>query len=288
MAFSEEHHDQEGWDEEEEPNLQPSAEKLEIARQQFEQMMAMPNDNKEHNEKEMQSQDSEEDGFSGTKTIKLAVLSNQKSPPPLTTMLKERRMKEIQLLSTLSKSDKAINDLWALWIAERGRSAAARILEAEEQMSVESWNEAEQTLLSLIDEYGIHWAEPLNRLATLYYMQGKNEESKALCELVLDIKPWHFGALSGIVMVCTAMNDAAGARYWAEKRLPPGPSEKRSAWTNTVIEKAKQSLQEAALVGRKPIGQEEVEFRRFRAHLEETVNIQDVRNVGDESVDAWQ
>ena len=52
-------------------------------------------------------------------------------------------------------------------------------------MDQRQWGEAEQVLRDLIEENGIHWVEPVNRLATLLYMQGRLEESKHLCEVVL-------------------------------------------------------------------------------------------------------
>lgn len=301
----ENHHDEDENAENGHDILEMSAESVELARQQFEEMMSMPNDNQEPQSKtktihssnsggssssssnsNSRTKDAEERNIIATRTINKAVLSNRNSPPPLTAILRERRLKEIQLLSTLHNSDDAVNELWALWIAERGPTAAANLLHAEELMSVESWTEAEQLLLTLIDTHGIHWAEPVNRLATLYYMQGRVEESKALCELVLETKPWHFGALSGIVLVCTAMNDAVGARMWAARRLPPvigGPSvsggERRNTWTERAVDDAEESLRRASLVGRsKSIGVEEVEFRTFRAKLEE-----DVQRLGGEA-----
>ncbi len=275
---------------------------LEEAREQFESMMSMPNDNidrqkekEKHLEDDLELLDSLDPTLSknilATKSIRNAVLSKQDSPPPLTAIMRERRLKEIQLISTLAHSDKAINELWALWIAERGAAAAATLLHAEELMSVESWHEAEQSLLGLIDDHGVHWAEPVNRLATLYYMQSRYEESRVLCEIVLDSKPWHFGALSGIVLVCTAMNDASGAREWANKRLPPLLNEnydsngRRNAWTNKAVNDAKESLSKASLVGRsRDIGEKEIEFRNFRARMEEQIQ----EDEGNDSSDAWQ
>jgi hypothetical protein len=294
MVFSNDSNDDEDDDDDTLESIQPSSESLERARQLFEQMMAMPNDNKETNEKEIASAspDADERYILATKTINKAVLSNRHSPPPLTAILRERRLKEIQLLGTLAHSDEAVNELWALWIAERGPASASNILHVEQLMSVESWNDAEVLLLSLIEEHGLHWAEPVNRLATLYYMLGRYQESKALCEIVLDTKPWHFGALSGIVLVCTAMNDASGARLWADQRLPP-PGDRRTAWTQRAIENAKESLRQASLVGRsREIGQEEIMFRQFRAQLENNLRGDfgedgDGGSDGEASFDAW-
>ncbi len=291
MVFSNGRSGDDSEDDDDEPiPIQASPEILENARQRFESMMSMPSDNTAK-EMEFSSVEEKERFDRGTRTISKAVLSNLNSPPPLTSILKERRLAEIELLKSLRHSDNAMNDLWSLWIAERGPEEASKLLHAEELISVESWTDAEMTLLSLIEEHGIHWTEPVNRLATLYYMLGRYDESKALCELVLDIKPWHFGALSGIVLVCTAKNDASGARHWANMRLPP-PGERRNQWTESAVQNAKKSLHAASLVGRdRDIGFEEIEFRRFRAQLEENVESSGKHEdggFGENSFDAWQ
>jgi hypothetical protein len=262
----------------------PESASLETARGQFEQMMGMPKDNQEivEEEESYTALDEEERLSIRTKTLKKFI---KESPPPLTAIMRERRLKEIELLSSLKTSDQGLNELWSLWFGERGPEAAEKLIHADDLMNVESWSEAEDFLLNLIDEHSMHWVEPVNRLATLYYMERRYEESKALCEIVLDSKPWHFGALSGIVLVCTAMNDVSGARYWTEQRLPPH-GERRFSWVENAIKEAKKSLKKASIVGRdRSIGIEEVEFRKFRSTLEQTMK----ESTGDdESYDAWQ
>ena len=58
-------------------------------------------------------------------------------------------------------------------------------------------------------------AEPVNRLATLRFLEGDFEDSARLCLRVLHDKPWHFGASSGIVMVYAQMGNADDAKRWA-------------------------------------------------------------------------
>lgn len=169
-------------------------------------------------------------------------------PPPLTTTALERRKNEIRLLKSLEGNDNALSDLWALWFAERGAGAAADLLSAEELAGrgPNKWPEAEKRLRQIIEEHGVYWAEPVNRLATLLYQQGRLEESKALCEVVLSIKPWHFGALSGIVMVCASLGDTVNARIWADRRLPPlqpkGDNERREVWVKRATTEARKSV----------------------------------------------
>jgi hypothetical protein len=92
----------------------------------------------------------------------------------------------------------------------------------------------------------------MNKLATLYYMTGQHQKSKELCLLVLQVKPWHFGALSGIVLVCTAMKDVTGARFWADRRLPPmvpihTSGDRRSQWVQRAVQDAKERLDRAVV-----------------------------------------
>lgn len=197
------------------------------------------------------------------------------SQPPLTTIMRERKVTELKLLESLDTSDDAVNELWALWFAERGPAAATLLLRAEELVSQgeTKWADAETLLWGLVEEYGVHWAEPVNRLATLMYLQGRLEESKTLCELVLESKPWHFGALSGIVLVCAGMNDVSGARLWADRRLPPllphnTSGDRRKMWVNRARDDAKNRLDR--LEKRSNIGMEEMEFRKMRNWLQHT------------------
>lgn len=151
------------------------------------------------------------------------------SPPQPTDVERKHLAREIELLSSLyqSENEEVITELWNHWFTERGHAAASELLHAEQLANLEdghelyNQDEAERIFRELIDEHGIYWAEPVNRLATLLFRQGRYEESKACCELVLAVKPWHFGALSGIVMVCSQMRDIVNAKIWADRRLAP-------------------------------------------------------------------
>lgn len=218
---------------------------------------------------------------------------NTITPPPLTTILRERKLTELTLLQSLDESDDAVNELWALWFAERGPQAATLLLRAEELVSMgteSKWQDAEELLWTLVEEHGIHWAEPLNRLATLYYLQGRMEESKALCEVVLQSKPWHFGALSGIVLVCAGMNDVSGARLWADRRLPAllpkhTSGDRRAVWVRRACVDATNCLERAEK--RSNIGLEEMEFRKMRNWLQ---HVEEEGEDGgeEEEEDSWQ
>jgi len=300
----------------EEGDEETSVESVERARQRFEDLMSVPQDNKPQKSSSSSSSSSSSKSLLSpslsvdealadtaksppnlaTLTRTIATLQSNLPPPPLTAILRERRLSELKLLSSLKDSDESINELWSLWFSERGPTAATILLRAEELVSQSSsqpqkLQEAESVLWGLIESYGLHWAEPVNRLATVLYLQGRLEESKALCEAVLDVKPWHFGALSGIVMVCAGLRDVSGARIWADRRLPALTPEqtsgsRRATWVNQACRDANDALLVAEKVGRDAgIGIEEVEYRRMRNQLEKGVRRTDESNDDD---DSWQ
>lgn len=169
-------------------------------------------------------------------------------PPPMTQSRKEQKLIEMHLLHSLQESDEALSDIWSHWFAEQGADPAAELLRGEELASrgPEHFDEAEQIFRDLIASHGLYWVEPINRLATLLYRQNRLQESKECCELVLTVKPWHFGALSGIVLVCTKMRDMVNAKMWADRRLPAfqaaGDNSQRKQWVNRVVNEATRSI----------------------------------------------
>jgi len=176
-------------------------------------------------------------------------------PPPLTSADRERRLTEIQLLKQLAGSDENNNEmalqlLWELWFSERGATAKKQLEQADAFMSEPShWSKCEVLLSNMIQEHGAYFTEPINRLATLYYLQGRYEESYRLCLVVLHSKPWHVGALSGIFMVCAQLSgdrrrDKA-RQYWSGKRLLPTTTTNRQEWVNRAVSDAEDALEQA-------------------------------------------
>ena len=157
---------------------------------------------------------------------KLQLESLLPPPPPLTSTERDRRLLEMELIEALATTDDASGQLWELWYSERGQEAKKKLAQADQYLAQGQSVLCEQMLKNMIEEYsfgnvGQCWVEPMNRLATIYFLQNRLEESYKLCLIVLLLKPWHFGALSGIVQVCTRLADRDNARSWATKCLPP-------------------------------------------------------------------
>jgi tetratricopeptide (TPR) repeat protein len=51
------------------------------------------------------------------------------------------------------------------------------------------------------------WAEAINKQATVLYMRDLADDSYDLCELVLEMKPHHFGAWHGLALCAVRLRD---------------------------------------------------------------------------------
>ncbi len=91
----------------------------------------------------------------------------------------------------------AMRALWECWLNEEGPQARTEIERGITRMDKADYASAEEVFAQLIVHFP-KWAEPINKLATVYYLQKRYEESLALCRQVVRMKPDHFGAWQGI------------------------------------------------------------------------------------------
>ena len=113
-------------------------------------------------------------------------------------------------------------------------------------------------------------------------------------ELILKIKPWHFGALSGIVQVCIGRGDRNGARFWAEQRLPNAVSGKsfppfsedgpmnprRQEWVEEQVNLAEKMLKKAERETKISFGEKDTYHQDIRENKSSLTD--------DEDESAWQ
>jgi hypothetical protein len=119
---------------------------------------------------------------------------------------------------------RATSLLWELWYNQAGDEARRRLDEAGGLMgSPRTAARAASLLEQLAKDYPA-WAEPLNRLATLRFMERKFTESIELCEQVLTLKPHHFACLSGLAMAYYNNREPEKARGAAERLSKVSPA----------------------------------------------------------------
>jgi len=95
--------------------------------------------------------------------------------------------------------------LWECWLNEEGPDARTAIDEAIRLMERGNLVDAERQFISLSRQFP-GWAEPINKHATILYMRGRASRSLELCELVVEMKPRHFGAWHGMALCAVKLH----------------------------------------------------------------------------------
>ena len=199
----------------------------------------------------------------------------------LTTARKQRLEREIELLkqldpdhpennsdySDLQNQELVVSELWSLWYGERGPMNERKLRDIEESLNNPSlWPDAEKKYMALIHEHCAekgklnlsNWVEPANRLATLLFLMGRFGESKQWCERILSTKPWHIGALSGVVVVCMKMGDKESVLKYSLMGLPNSSMQmrnRRQEWVQQNAQLAEKNLIRLEELNRKAYGE---------------------------------
>ena len=120
-------------------------------------------------------------------------------------------------------SDVVVPQLWNVWCSEKGMDAKREIKQCG------SWiNSGDPDLLErandrvkVLSEKFPNWAEPYNRMATIQFRLENYEAAQDIYKKALDLKPWHLGALNGMLMCHHVRGDQDGTKSWARQALPP-------------------------------------------------------------------
>ena len=238
----------------------------------------------------------------------------------LTSARKQRLEREIELIrqldpehpdnnpdySDLQNQELVVSQLWALWYGERGALNEQKLRAIEELLNdPEKWHQAENMYLELIREHCSidgsldnlslsNWVEPANRLATQLYFMGRLAESKKWCERIIRVKPWHIGALSGILMVCMKMGDKAGVMKYSVMGLPNLSDQMRNLrkdWVGQNVHFAQRSLTKLEESNRKAYGEPDKigVSSSNEMPVQETDSIESsVESSVDDETSAWQ
>ena len=115
--------------------------------------------------------------------------------------------------------------LWECWLNEEGPEARTDIDRAIKVMETGNFADAERQFIGLSQRFP-GWAEPVNRRATILYIRGRHARSMELCELVIEMKPYHFGAWHGIALCAVKLHHWRRAIEAAREALQIQPQAK--------------------------------------------------------------
>lgn len=115
--------------------------------------------------------------------------------------------------------------IWECWLNEEGPEARTAIDQAIQLMGRGNFVDAERAFICLSRQYP-GWAEPINKHATILYLRGRPKRSIDLCELVVEMKPRHFGAWHGMALCAVKLHQWRMAIESARQALEIQPQAK--------------------------------------------------------------
>ena len=121
-----------------------------------------------------------------------------------------------------AEAERLETEIWAIWYQNKDGQVNAWMNQGRVAMSIGDFDEAEAVYTQVI-ERDPAFAEGWNRRATLYFLMGRYEDSIADVTETLALEPRHFGALSGMGLIYTALEDEKTALGWFEKALEVNP-----------------------------------------------------------------
>jgi tetratricopeptide (TPR) repeat protein len=116
----------------------------------------------------------------------------------------------------------AQNALWAIWFRADGPENNALLQQVADLNGRERYAEAVDKASGLIAR-APKFAEAYNQRAIALYFQDKFAESAADCNKVLELNPYHFGALSGLVQCQMGMGQRLEALKTCRRALKLQP-----------------------------------------------------------------
>lgn len=119
------------------------------------------------------------------------------------------------LLSNLQHTDPNIRQvateaLWRHWYTQKGAYGAQILVRSQNLLEAGKARDAEALLTETVQDLP-DFSEAWNRRAVLYYLQGRYWQAIADCEKVLDLVPYHFGALHGLGLSHAALGNHTAA-----------------------------------------------------------------------------
>ncbi len=113
--------------------------------------------------------------------------------------------------------------IWTIWLRSKSDTTNLLMQQGMRAMAKREHKKGLE-LFTSITELEPDFAEGWNKRATLLYVMGRYRQSIADCDRVLALEPRHFGALSGLGLIYTALEEPAKALEAYENVLKVHPN----------------------------------------------------------------
>ncbi len=113
-------------------------------------------------------------------------------------------------------------EIWTVWL-HSDDPELADLMRGGRVLMLHGNHAGAVRVFSRLIELAPDFAEAWNKRATVFYLMGRLDDSIADCMRVLELEPRHFGALSGLGLIHTALGDPETALYWFREALKQNP-----------------------------------------------------------------
>jgi tetratricopeptide (TPR) repeat protein len=117
----------------------------------------------------------------------------------------------------------ATGGLWECWLNEQGAVARRQIEKGTRYMNQGNLEGALDIFARLVKKYP-RWAEAHNKQATALYLLGNARLSYKVCQVVVELKPYHFGAWNGMALCAAQLEKWSAALDAARQALRLQPT----------------------------------------------------------------
>lgn len=117
----------------------------------------------------------------------------------------------------------ATGGLWECWLNEQGAAARRQIEMGSKRMNEGDLEGALDIFAKLVKKYP-RWAEAYNKQATALYLLGNARLSYKVCQVVVELKPHHFGAWNGMALCAAQLEKWPAALDAARQALRLQPT----------------------------------------------------------------
>jgi len=117
----------------------------------------------------------------------------------------------------------ATGGLWECWLNEQGAAARRQIEKGTQCMNEGNLEGAMDIFARLVKKYP-RWAEAHNKQATALYLLGNARLSYKVCQVVVELKPHHFGAWNGMALCAAQLEKWPAALDAARQALRLQPT----------------------------------------------------------------
>ena len=129
---------------------------------------------------------------------------------------------QLRMVPNQEAADPILQDIWRTWHATDDLNAQRDMRYGIDAMNAGQFPVAVAVFTKLVEQQP-KFSEAWNKRATAYYLMGHYEKSIADCIRVLDLEPRHFGALSVLGMIYSALDQPDVAIAWYTRALEVNP-----------------------------------------------------------------